>query len=195
MYGIALTGGRRNHAGVNPETKLLVYVASSALAGVVAGLSLGALGSLTPRDVRAVVGLILSVAGLAIGVSSLVGRPVPVLQWDRETPATWVDRGPLFWAASMAVLLGFGGSTRIGFWLWYCIPAVAFVSGSVGVGAAVWGTYGLVRGGWTLAFWMAESTRTRDMSRSLLSHFRQASVSSYWVLAVTSAYFLVVTGS
>lgn len=74
MYGIALTGGRRNHAGVNPETKLLVYVASSALAGVVAGLSLGALGSLTPRDVRAVVGLI-PLRGRARYRSVELGRP------------------------------------------------------------------------------------------------------------------------
>jgi hypothetical protein len=35
--------------------------------------------------------------------------------------------------------LGLGWSSRIGFWLWYVVPAAAVLSGSPLLGAAVWG--------------------------------------------------------
>ncbi len=43
--------------------------------------------------------------------------------------------------------LGLGATTRIGFWLWYVVPIAALLGGRPALGAAVYGLYGLVRGG------------------------------------------------
>jgi hypothetical protein len=49
--------------------------------------------------------------------------------------------------------LGFGLTTRIGFWLWYVVPLSAFLSGRMAVGAGVYGSFAFVRAGgiWSIA--------------------------------------------
>jgi hypothetical protein len=57
-----------------------------------------------------------------------------------------VHKGPLRWATQNGLALGFGATSRIGFWLWYAIPLGAFLVGDPRLGAVVYGTYGLIRG-------------------------------------------------
>lgn len=57
-----------------------------------------------------------------------------------------MHKGPLRWATRNGLALGFGATSRIGFLLWYVVPLGALLSGSPAFGAAIYGTYGLVRG-------------------------------------------------
>ena len=126
--------------------KGIVYAVSSALAGLIAGTILGAVGGLLPTEFRFAVGGILALLAVAAGSIELLGPRIPLPQFDCETPQRWVDRGALRWAMGNGLALGFGATSRIGFLLWYAVPAGALLSGSPELGAVAYGTYGLVRG-------------------------------------------------
>ena len=80
-----------------------------------------------------------------MGSLEFVGRHVQPPQFDCETPQRWVHQGPLRWATRNGLTLGFGATSRIGFWLWYVVPLGAFLVGDPRLGAAIYGTYGLIR--------------------------------------------------
>ena len=80
-----------------------------------------------------------------MGSLEFFGRHVQPPQFDCETPQRWVHQGPLRWATRNGLTLGFGATSRIGFWLWYVIPLGAFLVGDPRLGAAIYGTYGLIR--------------------------------------------------
>ena len=69
-----------------------------------------------------------------------------LLQCNRETPQEWVHSGALRWAARNGSALGCGAFTRIGFPLWYVVPAGAFLIGSPLLGGVLYGAYGGTRG-------------------------------------------------
>jgi hypothetical protein len=136
----------RNQAGRSWGSKAVVYTLSSALAGLVAGAVLGTLGGLLPLRFRLAAGSILAVAAIAVSGLELLGRRIQPPQFDCETPQRWVHKGPLRWATQNGLALGFGATSRIGFWLWYVIPLGALLLGDPWLGAVVYGTYGLIRG-------------------------------------------------
>lgn len=136
----------RNQASRSWVTKAIVYPLSSALAGFVTGGLLGGAGSLLPLDVRVAAGSTLAVVASFLGGLEFLGYGVQPLQRDCETPQRWINKGPLRWAIQNGVALGFGGTSRIGFLLWYAVPLGALLLGDWVLGAAVYGTYGLVRG-------------------------------------------------
>jgi hypothetical protein len=82
---------------------------------------------------------------IAVGGRKARGRRIQPLQFDCETPQRCVNKGALRWTIRNGLTLGFGATSRIGFWLWYVIPLGAFLIGDPVVGAAIYGTYGLVR--------------------------------------------------
>lgn len=88
--------------------------------------------------------------GLLLGLASVVRR-IPLPQLNRETEQALLHRGPLQWAALNGALLGLGFTSRIGFWTWYLIPLACLTSGSSRAGLVIWGIYGLVRMGATVA--------------------------------------------
>jgi len=135
----------RNQAGRSWKSKAAVYALASAVAGLVAGAALGILGGLLPLDIRLAVGSILAIVAVAIGSLELFGRRMQPLQFDCETPQRWVDKGAWQWATRNGLTLGFGATSRIGFWLWYVIPLGAFLIGDPVASAVIYGTYGLVR--------------------------------------------------
>jgi len=135
----------RNQAGRSWISKAVVYSLSSASAGIVTGSVLGAAGNLLPLDFRLAAGSILAVVAIAVGGLELIGRRIQPLQFDCETPQRWVHKGPLRWATRNGLTLGFGATSRIGFWLWYAVPLGAFLIADAGLGAVIYGTYGLVR--------------------------------------------------
>jgi hypothetical protein len=135
----------RNKAGRSWVTKAIVYSFSSALAGVVAGIALGAVGGFLALDLRLAIGSVLAIAAVAVGALEFSGRRVQLPQFDCETPQRWVHRGAISWAIQNGLALGFGATSRIGFWLWYAIPLGAFLVGNPLFGAVTYGTYGLLR--------------------------------------------------
>ncbi len=82
----------------------------------------------------------------AFGISELLGKPIGILQFNRETPQCWIHKGPMSWAVRNGTALGCGTMSRIGFWLWYTIPTGAFLAASPLAGVAIYGTYGFFRG-------------------------------------------------
>ena len=63
----------RNQGGRSWVSKAVIYTLASAVAGLVAGAALGAVGSLLPLDMRLAVGSILAIAAIAVG--GLTVRP------------------------------------------------------------------------------------------------------------------------
>ena len=115
------------------------------------GALLGIVGSLLSLDVRLAIASILSIVAVTLGGLELGSRRVPVLQCDRETPKNWVYMGSLQWAVRNGLALGFGATSRIGFWLWYVVPIGALLLARPALGAVIYGTYGVFRG---MAVWI-----------------------------------------
>lgn len=95
-----------------------------------------------------------------MGLGSLSGHARRPLQCDRETPKEWVWRGPVVWPLLNGAALGFGATTRLGFWLWYAIPGGAFLMGDPTVGAAIWGAYGFTRTSSAVVLWYGHAFRS-----------------------------------
>lgn len=81
---------------------------------------------------------------MGVGIAGLVSGSRP-LQCDRETPVAWVKKGPIAWPLLNGAALGFGATSRLGFWLWYFIPIGAFLMAQPLMGAAIWAAYGFTR--------------------------------------------------
>jgi hypothetical protein len=136
----------RNQAGSSWVKKAVIFSLSTTLAGMISGFVLGWVGSLARLDIRLAFASLVSLTGIIIAILELSGRRLHLLQCDRETPQSWVHKGPIQWAIQNGLALGSGFANRIGFWLWYSIPLGAFLVGSPVLGACLYGIYGLVRG-------------------------------------------------
>ena len=136
----------RNQAGSSWISKAIVYSLSSAFAGLIVGALLGIAGSFLSLSFRGAIGGVLAVIAVAAGSLEIFGRRIKPLQFDCPTPRHWMQKGPLRWATRNGLALGFGATSRIGFLLWYVVPLGALLFGSLAFGAAIYGTYGLVRG-------------------------------------------------
>ena len=119
-----------------------------------AGATLGMAGTVLPLETRVAVASLLALAAVFIGALELLGMRVYLPQIDRETPQSWLHKGPLIWALLNGLSLGVGVTSRIGFWLWFIIPLGAFLFADPVLGTAIYGTYSLVRGAsvWVLIF-------------------------------------------
>jgi hypothetical protein len=81
--------------------------------------------------------------------------------------------------------LGFGATSRIGFWLWYAIPLGAFLVGDPVAGAAIYGTYGLVRALGAPVILLGTARLDTDISDRLIKGYAVARV-----LAASQLVFL-----
>lgn len=132
---------------------LVAYVVTGTIVGAIAGAVAGAAGDLLTADARSALGALVALAAAGVGLAELTGHRIALVQIDRETPYAWLEAGPVRWAIRNGANLGFGGLTRLGFWLWFVIPVGAVLSGRPLVGALGWGAYALVRtasAGWLL---------------------------------------------
>lgn len=143
------------------------HIFGAGFAAAAMGLLLGFGSSTISLSGRVAAATGVGIAMLIIGLSeswSDHGRP---LECDRETSKRLahfpVALGPLFNGA----LLGVGFTTRLGFWLWYSVPAASFLFGDPLLGAAIYGLYGFARGGAVLAL-LAAIRRAPDPARSAL---------------------------
>jgi hypothetical protein len=161
-------GGERSWIG-----KAVVYPVSSALAGLTAGTLLGAAGNLLPLDLRLAAGSVLAVAAVAAGAFELFGRRIRPPQLDCETPQRWMHNGPLWWAIQ---------------------NGVALLSGSPALGAAIYGTYGLVRGAAAPVILLGTWRLKGDVSDWLVMHREAAQNSAAVVMVLTGVAVAIVVG-
>ena len=184
----------RNQVGRGWISKAAVYALASTMAGLVTGAALGAVGAHLPLDIRLAVGSVLALAAIAIGSLELFGRRMQPLQFDCETPQRWVNRGALRWATRNGLTLGFGATSRIGFWLWYVIPLGAFLVGDVGAGAAIYGTYGLVRALGAPMILLGMAQLETDISDRLIEGYSTARVLAAGQLVFLGVATAIVVG-
>jgi hypothetical protein len=105
---------------------------------------------------------------VALGIAGLTGISQSPIQCDRETAKEWVERGPIVWPVLNGAALGFGATSRLGFWLWYLIPAGCFLMAGPVIGAAVWGAYGFTRTAGVVGLWLMAALRPSWTQISLL---------------------------
>ncbi len=184
----------RNQASRSWVSKAVVYSLSSALAGLTTGVILGAVGSLLPLDIRLAAGSILAVGAVAIGGLEFFGRRVQPLQLDCETPQRWVRRGPFAWAVRNGLTLGFGATSRIGFWLWYAVPLGAFLVGNPVFGAVTYGTYGLLRALGAVVILLVMMRTKVDISDRLIEHYGTARILTMGQLTLLGMATAIVVG-
>ncbi len=172
--------------------KLTLYVLAGTASGLVAGAALGAIGGLLSPDTRAAIATVLALGAMGVGILELAGRRLRLIEVDRETPYVWLRQGPLSWAIRNGATIGLGARTRIGFWLWYVIPAGALVGGSPLLGALGYGLYGLTR---TLGagglFVLGRSGRATGLEILRQSN-RARSIASAQLLVVGLASFIIL---
>jgi hypothetical protein len=184
----------RNQAGRGWIGKAFVYVLSSLVAGLAAGAVLGAAGNLLSIDLRVAIGSMLAVAAIAVGGLELFGRHIQPVQFDCETPQRWVNRGPLKWATRNGLALGFGATSRIGFWLWYVVPLGAFLVGDPVLGAVIYGTYGLTRSLGAVFVLLGMLISKTDASDWLLERYGDARILAAGQLVFVGVSTAIVIG-
>jgi hypothetical protein len=126
--------------------KAFLFSLASALAGLISGVLLGAIGSLLAEDLRVATASLFAIFAIVIGGVELAGWRMHPFQCNHETPRAWVMEGPYTWAIKNGLTLGSGALSRLGFWLWYTVPLGALLIGNPFFGGAIYGTYGLIRG-------------------------------------------------
>jgi hypothetical protein len=119
--------------------KSAVLVLAGTFGGVLAAAIPALLGSSVPEHVRLPVA-----AGLAVALGVLaVVRPRP-WQFDVETPTRWLEYPGLWPPLLNGLVLGTGFLTRIGYWLGWLLPVLAFAAAGLG-GVLIGAVYGFAR--------------------------------------------------
>lgn len=170
-----------------------LFSLTSTLAGIVSGIVLGRFGEILGLEPRVALASILGLVALAVGVLELIGRRPWLLQYDRETPQSWVRGGTLRWAMWNGGTLGVGAASRIGFWLWYVVPTGAFLLANPLLSAGLYGIYGFVRG---TAVWglVLRQLREGDAGLWLVSYYQFARKIAAAHLVIVATIVIVVVG-
>lgn len=151
----------RNQDGRHWANKAVVYSLAALVSGGATGALLGFAGGLCPPSVRSALASLAALVAIACGCLELLRPHFRPPQCDRETPQRWLHAGPLRWALRNGLALGNGMTSRIGFWLWYVVPAAALLAGQPLFGALLYGIYGFARGGlvWLLILGLGQTNR------------------------------------
>jgi hypothetical protein len=116
------------------------------------------------------------------------------LQFDCETPQRWINKGAWRWATRNGLTLGFGATSRIGFWLWYVIPLGAFLLGDPLASAVIYGTYGLVRALGAVVILLGMIRLKTDISDRLVAEYDTARVLTAGQLVLLGVATAIVVG-
>jgi hypothetical protein len=145
VYVIMNDDVHRHQSGRSWQSKAILFLIGATLAGTVAGAGLGFLGGHFELSTRAAIASLLAPFGILLGALELSKWRVRPFQWDRETDQRWMRFGAWTGAILNGLTLGLGFISRLGYWLWYALPAGAFLSGDVVFSATLFGLYGFVR--------------------------------------------------
>lgn len=159
VFVIMSSAVERNQCGRSWVAKALTFTASSVLAGASMGAMFGAIGAQLELETRLAASTVLGLIGACIGLVELSGRAIQVIERRRETSQRLMRLGGLLGSAVNGALLGLGATTRLGYWLWYAVPIGALLSGSVVLGFAIYGAYGLARGLGPWMFFVVDQVR------------------------------------
>jgi hypothetical protein len=185
----------RNQASSNWVTKAAVYSLASSLTGIVTGALLGGAGGFLPLEPRVAIASLLGVIAIILGTLEIGGRRVRLPQLDHETPQSWMNAGPLRWAARNGFTLGLGAISRIGFPLWYAVPAGAFLLARPDLGSIVYGTYSTTR---AMAVWAlilgVSRWLGRDYQDRLIGRARAARILTAAQLVLLGMVVVVAVG-
>ena len=121
------------------------FLLFSTLTATGLGALLGALGGLLDASTRLSLITLFFIGGIVVSILELHLKLSPP-QFNRETPKHWVSESPLRWAFKNGSALGSGVTSRIGFWLWFVVPAGSLLSATPVLGGAIYGAYGFTRG-------------------------------------------------
>jgi hypothetical protein len=91
-------------------------------------------------------------------------------------------------------MLGFGATSRIGFWLWYVIPLGAFLIGDPVASAFIYGTYGLVRALGAVVIILGMIRLEADISDRLVEGYGTARVLTAGQLVFLGVATAIVVG-
>jgi hypothetical protein len=132
----------RGHGRSSLTVALLVLTGFATLSGALVFAAVAEAGALFPPLSR---GLVAATASVVL-ISAAFSREEPV-QWNAETPGSWLEREDLLVAAWNGLALGAGFVTRLGFWLWWVLPLVVFETAAGRDGLLAGAAYGLTRVG------------------------------------------------
>jgi hypothetical protein len=90
--------------------------------------------------------------------------------------------------------LGFGATSRIGFWLWYAVPLGAFLIGEPVAGAIIYGTYGLVRALGAVVIILGMIRLDTDISDRIIEGFDTARILTAAQLVFLGVATAIVVG-
>lgn len=171
------------------------YITASTTASGVAGLALGLLGNAMSSDLRIACATLLSLLGVFVGGATILGYKVALPQCDRETPRRWVAEGRFRWAIRNGAALGVGATSRIGFYLWYAVPAGATLLADPVFGALLYGSYGFTRGVGAWGIWTAARRGSFErIGYQLLKLSATATTLTAMYLTMTSVAVLLTVG-
>jgi len=105
-----------------------------------------------------------------------------------------MHRGPLRWAIRNGLTLGFGATSRIGFWLWYVIPLGAFLVGDSIFGAIIYGAYGLIRALGATVILLGMIRLKTDISDWLIERYGEARILTSGQLVFLGVATAIVVG-
>lgn len=162
----------------------MVYTSFGSAAAALVGWLLALSGSQVGSVWR--VGIACGFAMLAVGEGTweLLTRKPLLLQLNRETSQAWMNLGPLGWAAANGAAIGTGIVSRIGFPLWYVVPAACFISGAPIFGALSYLAYGAVRTASAWLFLHHENTDSDSVRLVTETHRRAQTVAAGYLLFV-----------
>jgi hypothetical protein len=185
-----------NQSGRRWVSKALIFSLSAGVVGMSAGTLLGFTGALLPEDARVAVASLCALLAIVVGGLELSSRGVRLIQRNRETPQNWLQFGALRWGLINGGALGLGAITRLGFALWYTVPLGALLVGDPIRGAALYGTYGFVRGAmaWGIVLGMFRLTRSEPSDVWLLRHALSARLVSGGCLVALGTATAILVG-
>lgn len=187
----------RGHGRSSLTVALLVLTGAAVLSGALVFAAVAEAGTLFPPLSRGFVALVAAVVLISAGFS----REEPV-QWNAETPSSWLERENLLVAAWNGLALGAGFVTRLGFWLWWVLPLMVFETAAGPDGLLVGAAYGLTRVGLSsvgaaTVFWLhsdvvARATSARHRQATLVADplfFCAAGIALVAAARITGAHF------
>lgn len=186
----------RNQERSTWRAKALSFSLAATIAAVLIGALLGLVGSWLSLQFRIAAASLLSVIAIGVAIGDATSMRLSVLQCDRETSQTWMNLGPLRWAARNGAALGLGFTSRIGFWLWYAVPTGALLFADPRVGGVIYGLYGATRAWSVWLLLLGKLNRISDGNPSvwLLMRYPQARIWTARLLAVLGTTVAIVVG-